>query len=74
MYEEEVFEGDSALWWSPDSQRVAFLRLDETKVEWFDYPIYNTGDDSFDVHPYPSRATMRYPKVCDALSDFFPIF
>ncbi|KAF9511355.1 hypothetical protein BS47DRAFT_1330979 [Hydnum rufescens UP504] len=62
VYEEEVFEGDHALWWSPDAQRVAFLRLDETNVEWFDYPVYNTGSDSFDVHPYPSRVAMRYPK------------
>jgi dipeptidyl aminopeptidase B len=66
VYEEEVFSGDHTLWWSPDSRRVAFLRLDETNVEWFDYPVYNTGVDSFDVHPYPSRVAMRYPKVRDS--------
>jgi len=30
VHEEEVFSSDFALWWSPDSTKVAFLHLDET--------------------------------------------
>lgn len=63
VYEEEVFSNDYALWWSPDAQRVAYLTLDETKVEVFDYPIYNPSQNADDVHPYPEWVSMRYPKV-----------
>ncbi|KAF8323522.1 dipeptidyl aminopeptidase [Cantharellus anzutake] len=62
VYEEEVFSSDFALWWSPDALRVAYLRLDETKVNMFEYPIYNPSTDSHEVHPYPERVSMRYPK------------
>lgn len=66
VYEEEVLEGDHALWWSPDSNSIAYLALDETKVPIYDVPIYNptASDDSSEVHPYPSSLSMRYPKVC----------
>lgn len=62
VYEEEVFEGEFALWWSPDSTKLAFLSLDETEVDEFTYPIYNPSDDSNAVVPYPSHVTMKYPK------------
>jgi dipeptidyl aminopeptidase len=65
VYEEEVFGHDFALWWSPDATRIAYLRLDETKVETFDFPIYNPTQDSDNVQPYPERVSMRYPKVRD---------
>ncbi len=62
VYEEEVFSSDSALWWSPDSTKVAFLAFDETLVEEYTFPIYNPTDDSDAVVPYTSQLTMRYPK------------
>ncbi|PSS03331.1 hypothetical protein PHLCEN_2v4005 [Hermanssonia centrifuga] len=62
VYEEEVFSGDSALWWSPDSARVAFLRFDETAVDEFTFPVYNPTEDSYAVVPYPEHVTMKYPK------------
>jgi dipeptidyl-peptidase-4 len=42
VYEEEIYGRGSrrAYWWSPDSSRVAFLRIDDTPV-----PAYVTVDD-----------------------------
>lgn len=62
VYEEEVFASDFALWWSPDSTKIAFLHLDETLVEEYTYPIYNPTEDSDAVVPYPGHVTMKYPK------------
>ncbi|KAK7440383.1 Dipeptidyl peptidase 4 [Stygiomarasmius scandens] len=62
VYEEEVFGGDFALWWSPDSQKVAFLRFDETDVDEFSFPVYNPTEDNNAVIPYTTEVTMKYPK------------
>jgi dipeptidyl aminopeptidase B len=62
VYEEEVFSSDFALWWSPESSKVAFLVFDESLVEEYTLPIYNPTDDSDTVVPYTSQLTMRYPK------------
>ncbi|KAF8513011.1 dipeptidyl aminopeptidase [Hysterangium stoloniferum] len=62
VYEEEVFSADSALWWSPDSSRIAFLRSDETEVNEYTFPIYNPTTDAFKVNPYTDFVTMKYPK------------
>ncbi len=57
-----MFSSDYALWWSPDSTKVAFLVLDETLVNEYTFPIYNPTYDSNAVVPYPTQQTMRYPK------------
>ncbi|TDL26583.1 hypothetical protein BD410DRAFT_526440 [Rickenella mellea] len=62
VYEEEVFSSDFALWWAPDASKVAFLRLDETSVPEYTYPVYNPSEDSYKVHPYTSDIAMKYPK------------
>ncbi|KAG8884962.1 hypothetical protein FRB97_002790 [Tulasnella sp. 331] len=62
VYEEEVFEADFSLWWSPDSNKVAFLTLDETKVDTYTYPVYNRESDAFAVQPYTDFISMKYPK------------
>ena len=62
VYEEEVFQSDFALWWSPDSTKIAYLHLDETLVEEYTYPIYNPTEDSNAIIPYPGHVTMKYPK------------
>jgi dipeptidyl aminopeptidase len=62
VYEEEVFGGNSALWWSPDSSKVAFLALDETLVDEYKFPIYNPSDDAYAIYPYTTDVVMKYPK------------
>ncbi|KAG6381795.1 dipeptidyl aminopeptidase [Boletus reticuloceps] len=62
IYEEEVLSQDYALWWSPDSSKIAFLRLDETTVEEYRFPIYNPTEDSYAVIPYTEDVVIKYPK------------
>ncbi|EKM50720.1 uncharacterized protein PHACADRAFT_130177 [Phanerochaete carnosa HHB-10118-sp] len=62
VYEEEVFAADFALWWSPDSAKLAYLRFDETAVDEYTFPIYNPTENSSEVVPYPGHVTMKYPK------------
>jgi dipeptidyl aminopeptidase B len=62
VYEEEIFSSNSALWWSPDSSKLAFLALDETAVDEYNFPIYNPTSDNKAVIPYTSDVVMKYPK------------
>ena len=62
VYEEEVFSADFALWWSPSSAKVAYLKFDETDVDEFTFPVYNPTENSYEVVPYPGSVTMKYPK------------
>ncbi|GJN88898.1 hypothetical protein Rhopal_001869-T1 [Rhodotorula paludigena] len=61
-YEEEIFSSDSALWWSPSSDYLAFLSFDETDVPEYEYPVYNSDPDQPGGEAYPHKVTMRYPK------------
>lgn len=54
VYEEE-FIFTRAFFWSPDNQRVAFIRFDESEVPEFVMSMY-TG-----LYPYPE--TWKYPKA-----------
>jgi dipeptidyl-peptidase-4 len=62
VYQEEIYgRGDfKAFWWSPDSSRVAFLRLDESDVHEFTV-IDHIEDGHFRVEP----EITKYPKVGD---------
>ena len=53
VYGEEL-EQHTAMWWSPDSRRVAFYRFDESKVPDY-YLAMNTlqTQDTLDVEAYP---------------------
>lgn len=56
LYQEEVYGRGTfrSHWWSPDSRRIAFLRLDEKGV-----PPYTLVDDSSHV---PTVETTPYPR------------
>ena len=60
VYQEELYgraNGSRAFWWSPDSKRIAYLSLDETKV-----PVFTLLDD----RNQPQQALRaRYPKAGD---------
>ncbi|RSH95247.1 hypothetical protein EHS25_000333 [Saitozyma podzolica] len=62
VYEEEVFETDKAVWWSPDGKALAYLRSDESAVKDYKLEYYNPTNDAFDVHQYPTELDMKYPK------------
>ncbi|SCU86885.1 LAME_0D08020g1_1 [Lachancea meyersii CBS 8951] len=58
VYEEEVFEGDSAMWWSPKGDYLAYLRINETLVHEFPIPYF--AQDDADI--YPEVRKIKYPK------------
>lgn len=55
VYEEE-FSLEQGYDWSPDGQRLAFLRFDESAVKEFVMQMYNN-------ELYPNNVTFKYPKV-----------
>ena len=59
VYEEE-FSMSQGFSWSPDGQRIAYYRFDESKVKEYSMDIY--GD------PYPKKETFKYPKAGEANS------
>jgi len=59
VYEEEVFSSDSALWWSPDGNTVAYLRSDEADVPDYKLQYYNPGKDAFEIHQFPTEVDMK---------------
>ena len=60
VYEEE-FSFHVALWWSPNSENLAFLRFDETDVASFSMDVYGS-------ELYPSQQKFKYPKAGEANS------
>ncbi|KAK0215844.1 dipeptidyl aminopeptidase [Armillaria nabsnona] len=62
VYEEEVFSGDHAVWWSPTARKLVYLSFDETEVPVYAFPVYNPTGDGAAVVPYPGEVKMRYPK------------
>ena len=67
VYEEEVFQTDSATWWSGDGKYVAFLRTDESSVPEFPVQYFfsrpsgkspKSGEEN-----YPDVRRIKYPKA-----------
>ncbi|KAM0332040.1 hypothetical protein ACHAQA_002309 [Verticillium albo-atrum] len=67
VYEEEVFGGNSATWWSADGKHIAFLRTNETEVP--EYPIQYFVSRPSGAEPdageenYPEVRQIKYPKA-----------
>lgn len=67
VYEEEVFAGNSATWWSEDGKFIAFLRTNETTVP--EYPIQYFVSRPSGTAPaegeenYPEVRQIKYPKA-----------
>ena len=55
VYEEELYgRGNKrGYWWSPDSSKIAFLRLDDSKVPPFIIPNDTVTDQVIENTPYP---------------------
>lgn len=60
VYEEE-FSYVRAFDWSPDSQSIAYLKFDESRVEQMCIPVYGPESQS-----HPARLTYKYPKAGEA--------
>jgi dipeptidyl-peptidase-4 len=60
VYEEE-FGKDNGIFWSPDGERLAYYRFDESGVREFSMPMYGAL--------YPETYTFKYPKAGEDNSD-----
>ena len=66
VYEEEVFGGNSATWWSEDGKFIAYLRTNESAVP--EYPIQYFVSRPSGTEPakgeesYPEVRRIKYPK------------
>ncbi|KAK3704412.1 hypothetical protein LTR37_013835 [Vermiconidia calcicola] len=67
VYEEEVFQTDSATWWSGDGKYVAFLRTNESSVPEFPVQYFfhrPTGKQPAEGEEnYPDVMRIKYPKA-----------
>jgi dipeptidyl aminopeptidase len=67
VYEEEVFQTNTATWWAEDGKYVAFLRTNESEVP--EYPIQYFVSRPSGLKPepgeenYPEVREIKYPKA-----------
>ncbi|XP_047211579.1 inactive dipeptidyl peptidase 10-like isoform X2 [Girardinichthys multiradiatus] len=63
LYEEEILHSHLAHWWSPDGERLAFLRIDDTAVPNMALPQFTGSTYPRGIqYPYPT-AGQRNPTV-----------
>ncbi|KAL2161631.1 hypothetical protein VTH06DRAFT_8193 [Thermothelomyces fergusii] len=67
VYEEEVFSGPSATWWSEDGSYIAFLRTNETGVPEYPVQYFLSRPSGTEPKPgeelYPEVRNIKYPKA-----------
>ncbi|XP_046814896.1 venom dipeptidyl peptidase 4 [Vespa crabro] len=61
VYEEEVFHGSSAIWYSPDGSHLAYASFDDRNVQEILYLHY--GEPGNLVDQYPTEVKIKYPKA-----------
>lgn len=61
VYEEEVFGDDIVLWWSPQGDKVAFLKTNDTLVPEYSIPYFVQDDKKYE--DYPEFRNIKYPKA-----------
>ncbi|MCU4163519.1 S9 family peptidase [Carboxylicivirga caseinilyticus] len=63
VYEEE-FSFNKAYDWSPNSQEIAFIRFDESKVKEYSFPVYQGSNPTHEENAlYPDQYRFKYPKA-----------
>jgi dipeptidyl aminopeptidase len=63
VHEEETFASKSAIWWSPDASRLAYIVFNDTLVHPYTYSIYNENKQVPGLEmPYPVSNNLPYPK------------
>ena len=59
VFEEEVFEDNKALWWSPDGTKLVWGSFDDTNVDHYLLQKYGT--------PWPGEPVQQYPELMEVL-------
>lgn len=62
---EEVLGSGSALWFSPEGNRLAFAQFNDTDVDSFTYFKY--GEPGSLDSQYPEAVVLKYPKVISGI-------
>ncbi|KAK7866724.1 hypothetical protein R5R35_003146 [Gryllus longicercus] len=60
VYEEEVFSSNTAMWFSPDSSKLAYATFNDTRTRVMTIPYY--GSPTVLEFQYPRAINLRYPK------------
>ncbi|XP_065332431.1 venom dipeptidyl peptidase 4-like isoform X1 [Cloeon dipterum] len=60
VYEEEVIGDNTAMWFSPDGSKLAYITFDDSNVKIMNFPYYGQPDELF--FQYPIDIKIRYPK------------
>lgn len=67
VYEEEVFSGNSATWWSGDGKFIAFLATNESSVPEYPVQYFLSRPSNTKARPglenYPDEQKIKYPKA-----------
>lgn len=67
VYEEEVFAGNKAMWWSNDGSYLAFLRTNESEVPEYPVQFFVSRPSGEKPKPglesYPEVEQIKYPKA-----------
>ncbi|KAK2007275.1 hypothetical protein LZ32DRAFT_57713 [Colletotrichum eremochloae] len=67
VYEEEVFAGNSATWYSEDGKYIAFLRTNETGVPEYPLQYFMSRPSGKEKPPgeetYPDEKRIKYPRA-----------
>lgn len=67
VYEEEVFSGNSATWWSDDGHYIAYLRTNESLVPEYPIEYFISRPSGKEPKPgleaYPETRQLKYPKA-----------
>jgi len=59
VYGEELYQ-NTAMWWSPDSKKIAYYRFDESQVRDYYLPLNQSSvQDKMDIEPYPKPGTAN---------------
>jgi hypothetical protein len=55
LYEEEILFQTNAMWWSPDSLKLAYIKFNDSSVEFYSFAMYDSSQ-------YDHMNKVRYPK------------
>ncbi|KAJ3242354.1 hypothetical protein HDU78_001415 [Chytriomyces hyalinus] len=61
VYEEEVYGGNQALWFSPDASKLAYLKFNDAKVPSYNVQMFFGGSGG--DQQYPEEISIKYPKA-----------